>query len=80
MRVNAVINALKVLVIVDALGSWLLSDTTFPRTLTKPLLDPLYEPLRMLLGPLTGPVDLSPLIALGLLHAIQLIGRDAPGR
>jgi uncharacterized protein YggT (Ycf19 family) len=47
------------------------AEHAFPRTVTKPLLDPVYEPMRSLLRPLTGPVDLSPLILLGLLFALQ---------
>ena len=77
---NVLINGLKVLIIVDALSSWLLPEHAFPRSLTKPLLDPVYSPVRALLRPLTGSFDLSPLIALGLLHALQLVLRSEPGR
>lgn len=67
-----VINAAKLLVIADALFSWVFQPTQFPRSVTKPLLDPIYEPLRSLLKPFTGPVDLSPLLALAVLFALQL--------
>jgi len=71
-------NALRVLIVVDAVASWVsTSSDAFPRSLTKPLLDPLYSPLRHLLQPLTGPIDLSPLIALGALYAIEAaLGRN----
>ena len=66
-----VLNALKLLIIVDAVFSWVSAPDAFPRSLTKPLLDPFYTPLRHLLQPLTGPLDLTPLIALGFLFALE---------
>ncbi len=77
---NALINGLKVLIIADALFSWVVADNEFPRTMTKPVLDPVYAPVRLLLKPLTGSVDLSPLIALGLLFALQMALRPDPER
>jgi uncharacterized protein YggT (Ycf19 family) len=65
------LNAFKLLVIADALFSWVLKPNQFPRTLTKPLLDPVYAPLRRLLQPLTGSIDLSPLLVLAALYALQ---------
>lgn len=66
-----VLNVFKLLVIADALFSWVLKPNQFPRSLTKPLLDPLYDPMRRALQPFTGSVDLSPLLVLGVLYALQ---------
>ena len=66
-----VLNALRLLVIADALFSWVMAADKFPRTLTKPLLDPVYAPLRRALRPLRGSVDLAPLIALVVLYVVQ---------
>jgi uncharacterized protein YggT (Ycf19 family) len=66
------LTALKVLVVADALFSWFLTPGTPPRSWTGALLDPLYAPLRRLLQPLLGSIDLSPLIALLLLHLCAL--------
>ena len=78
---NAVINGLKVLIIADALLSWVMPENAFPRSLTKAILDPVYAPVRSLLRPLTGSLDLSPLLALGLLYALQATLRpDQPER
>jgi uncharacterized protein YggT (Ycf19 family) len=68
-----VLNGLKLLVVADALLSWGLSPETFPRSLTKALLDPVYAPLREAIGDATAPVDLSPLIALGVIFAIEML-------
>jgi YggT family protein len=59
------------LVIADAVFTWVLKPNQFPRTLTKPLLDPVYAPLRRALLPITGSIDLSPLIVLAALYALQ---------
>jgi uncharacterized protein YggT (Ycf19 family) len=67
------LTALKLLVLADALFSWALKPEQFPRSLTKPLLDPLYAPLRRALMPFTGSIDLSPLIALAALYALQAL-------
>lgn len=63
------VNLAKLLVIADALFTWVLPPERFPRSLTKPLLDPVYEPIRAAL-PLIGPIDLSPLVLLGALFVI----------
>jgi uncharacterized protein YggT (Ycf19 family) len=81
--VNALIvliNGLKVLIIADAVFSWVVPPDVFPRSLTKAILDPVYAPVRSLLAPLTGSIDLSPLIALGLLYALEKALRPDPGR
>lgn len=76
------LNAAKLLIIVDAVLSWILGDEQFPRSLTKPLLDPVYRPIRSVLGGESGPVDLSPLVVLGAIFAIEYLlkrsGNEAP--
>lgn len=67
-----ILTALKVLVVLDALFSWFLTPGTPPRSWTTALLDPIYAPLRRLLQPMLGSIDLSPLIALLLLHLCGL--------
>jgi uncharacterized protein YggT (Ycf19 family) len=71
--------AVWVLVIADALFSWVVPADKFPRSFTKPLLDPVYAPIRRVLTPLTGAVDLSPLVLLALLFVLQrwLVSRGA---
>lgn len=66
------LKAAKLFVIADALFSWVFQPTQFPRSVTKPLLDPIYDPIRGVLKPFTGPVDLSPLLLLAVLFALQL--------
>jgi uncharacterized protein YggT (Ycf19 family) len=65
------LNALKVLVIADAVFSWVMGPETFPRSLTGPLLDPIYTPVRDALPPL--PVDLTPLLALALIYGVEAL-------
>lgn len=64
------INALKLLVIADAVFSWVLPPQTFPRSLTKSLLDPVYAPVRRALPAL--PIDITPLLFLAVLYGVQL--------
>jgi uncharacterized protein YggT (Ycf19 family) len=66
-----VLRAARVLVIADAIFSWVMRPDQFPRSLTKPLLDPIYAPMRRVLTPFTGSFDLSPLILLILLFALE---------
>ena len=68
-----VLNGAKVLIILDALFSWVMDEGQFPRSVTKAILDPVYTPMRSLLGARIGPVDLCPLIALGLLYAFDAV-------
>lgn len=66
-----VLNAAKALVIADAVMSWFLADFQFPRNLTRAVLDPVYAPVRSLVGSRVGPIDMAPLIALGILFAFE---------
>jgi uncharacterized protein YggT (Ycf19 family) len=75
------LNALRLLIVADALFSWTLKENQLPRSFTKALLDPIYAPLRRVLHPLTGSVDLAPLVALGALYVLQVVierGRKRP--
>jgi uncharacterized protein YggT (Ycf19 family) len=65
------INALRLLVVADALFTFALKPDQFPRSLTKPLLDPIYAPWRETVGRATGHIDLSPLVALAILYVVQ---------
>ena len=74
-----VLNALRLLVIADAILSWVMPPDQAPRALTKAILDPAYAPIRSALRPLAGSLDLAPLVALVVLYAVQkwLEGRRA---
>jgi YggT family protein len=67
------LSVLNLLIIVDALLSWVMPDKTqFPRSLTARLTDPLYAPVRAILSPeKTGGLDLSPLVLILLIQALQ---------
>ena len=67
-----ILNALRLLVVVDALASWFQREGQFPRSVTKPLLDPVYDPMRELFGGALGGLDPSPLVALLVLQLAQL--------
>lgn len=69
-----VLNACKALVIIDAVFSWIVSDDTFPRVLTKPILEPLYGPIRSIVSP-GSRLDLSPLVVLVVLYAFDFLLR-----
>ena len=64
-----IINALQMLIIVDAVMSWVRPDpTTFPRNLTTQVTEPLYAPIHAILNPrMTGGLDLAPIIMFLLL-------------
>jgi uncharacterized protein YggT (Ycf19 family) len=66
-----VLNAARLVVIADALLSWTMDREAFPRSVTSAITEPVYAPLRELLGGMTGSVDLSPLIALGILQLLH---------
>jgi uncharacterized protein YggT (Ycf19 family) len=67
-----VLNAIEIVIIVDAISSWFIPAGKFPRNITATLTEPLYAPLRKLLGAnATGGVDWVPLI---LLVALNLLG------
>jgi YggT family protein len=65
------LNAARLLVVADAVLSWLQKPNEFPRSITKPLLDPIYAPVRRVLLPIAPSVDLAPLVALLVLYVVQ---------
>jgi hypothetical protein len=72
------LNAAKILIIADALFSWVMDDRTFPRSLTRPLLENVYQPMRSAIG--EGIAPLCPLIALGMIFGFELVLRRAGHR
>ena len=68
-----VLNALEALIFVDVILSWVMPDKErFPRSLTTQITDPLYAPIRALLKPeKMGGLDVSPMIVLFLIYAIE---------
>ena len=52
-------------IVVDAVLSWVQAPSAFPRSLTSTMTEPLYAPIRAILSPqATGGIDFSPLIVL----------------
>lgn len=67
-----VVNALRWLIIIDAVLSWVMPVDKFPRSWTTQITEPLYAPFRTLLKPeRTGGFDVSPLVVLFLLWLVQ---------
>jgi uncharacterized protein YggT (Ycf19 family) len=75
------INGARLLIIVDAVASFVVHEGQFPRSVTSPLLNPIYRPIQDA-GALVGNLDLSPLIALLLLQlawmGLQKMGHRDP--
>ena len=66
-----VINAVQMIVIVDAISSWFAKPNQFPRSITDPLTTPLYAPIRKLMGTTaTGGIDWAPLIVIVGLNVV----------
>jgi uncharacterized protein YggT (Ycf19 family) len=66
------ITALKWLIFIDVILSWLMPAEKFPRSLTTQITDPLYAPIRAVLRPdKTGGIDFSPLLILLLIHFME---------
>jgi uncharacterized protein YggT (Ycf19 family) len=64
--------ALKAVIFIDVILSWLMPPEKFPRSLTGQITDPLYAPIRAVLRPdRTGGIDFSPLIILMLIHFME---------
>jgi uncharacterized protein YggT (Ycf19 family) len=64
---------LKIIIIADVVFSWVMPDeSSFPRSLTSAITTPLYAPIHAVLKPeKMGGLDLSPLIVLLLIHAME---------
>lgn len=69
------LDVVKWLVIVDALLSWVVGPEQFPRSLTQAVLAPVYGPIHRTIGAHAGPIDLAPLLVLGVVFALQLAVR-----
>jgi YggT family protein len=68
--------ALKALIIVDFVLSWIMPPDKFPRSLTTQITDPLYAPIRAILRPeRMGGLDLSPMVILLLVQAMESMMR-----
>ncbi|HEX7480829.1 MAG TPA: YggT family protein [Polyangiales bacterium] len=69
----ALLKALKLIIIGDALLSWFMPNKEqFPRSFTSQVTDPLYAPIRAVIGPdKTGGLDLSPIAMLLLLDLME---------
>lgn len=67
-----ILDALQLVIVADALLSWLMSADKFPRSFTTQITDPLYAPIRALISPdKTGGMDLSPILMLFLIHFMK---------
>ncbi len=70
--VSTIINGLCLLILADAVMSWFMPETQFPRSLTVQVTGPLYAPIRSVLTPeVTGRIDFAPLIWLVGLQAFD---------
>lgn len=66
------IQGITILVIVDAVASWLVAADAFPRSITGLITEPLYRPIRAILPPeKMGGFDLSPIAVIFALQGIQ---------
>ena len=76
--VQEILNLLSILVIADALLSWIAPDSSrLPRSFTSAIADPLSAPVRAILKPeVTGGIDFSPLVVIIVLNSLsQAIAR-----
>ena len=84
MRIlSFVINALCLVILADAVLSWVIPATdAFPRNITSLITGPLYAPIHAVLNPkMTGNIDLAPLVLLVALQAIdRAIKKRSRGR
>ncbi|MDG1478927.1 MAG: YggT family protein [Myxococcota bacterium] len=64
------LNVVSGVIIVDAVLSWVQSESTFPRSLTGQLTAPLYAPIRSVLGS-QGGMDFSPIILLVVINLLS---------
>lgn len=79
--IDAFLDVVMFVVIVDAIGSWFQPDATrFPRSITGALVGPLYAPIHKIIDPgKTGGLDFSPLIVILLLQGLRAIVFGAAG-
>ena len=66
-----ILRGLEILIIVDAVLSFVMPPDRFPRSLTTQLTDPLYAPVRAIIKPeALGGFDISPVIVIVLLRVM----------
>jgi len=70
--VNAIIAVLSILVFLDSLLSYFVSEQNGFRRFLGKILNPIYQPIRRLIPPLAG-IDFTPLIAIILLQIVDAI-------
>ncbi len=71
---SAFLNFVIILVIVDAVLSWVMAPEAFPRSLTSKLMEPLYAPIRSILHPSgSGGFDFSPLVIIIVLQVVRAL-------
>jgi YggT family protein len=70
--INAIIAVLSILVFLDSLLSYFISEQNGFRRFMGRILHPIYQPIRRLVPPLAG-IDFTPLIAIILLQVLDAI-------
>ncbi len=70
--INAIIAVLSILVFLDSLLSYFVSEQNGFRRFLGKILNPIYQPIRRLIPPLAG-IDFTPLIAIILLQIVDAI-------
>jgi YggT family protein len=70
--INAIIAVLSILVFLDSLMSYFVSEQNGFRRFMGKILNPIYQPIRRLIPPLAG-IDFTPLIAIILLQIVDAI-------
>ena len=70
--INVIIAILSILVFLDSLLSYFVSEQNGFRRFMGKILNPIYQPIRRLIPPLAG-IDFTPLIAIILLQVLDAI-------
>lgn len=78
--IDNILSALKLLIVVDAILSWVMPDSTkFPRNITTQITDPLYAPIRAILRPERMGLDVSPIVVFMLIEVMRKMLARAAG-
>jgi uncharacterized protein YggT (Ycf19 family) len=64
------LDALVMVIIVDALLSWFQGPEAFPRRYTGMLTSQLYRPIHMVVRPVIGGMDLTPIVVIVILNLL----------
>ena len=68
------LHALSLVVIADALLSWVQGPDQMPRKMTRALTEPMYAPIHRVISPqMTGGFDLSPLLMIIFLNFLASV-------